>query len=178
MNGASDNNKEKQLLVNSLEDKDNPIRLIFAVDMLNEGWDVLNLFDIVRLYDTRQASGKADKIGAYTIKEAQLIGRGARYCPFVDGDEQLKFKHKYDRDLENKNRILETMYFHSKNDSKYISELKQALIETGLQAPDPITIEYILKENFKDSEFYKKVMYSQIEDCLKEEIVLQQLNLV
>lgn len=37
MNGTSDNNKEKQLLVNSLEDLDNPIRLIFAVDMLNEG---------------------------------------------------------------------------------------------------------------------------------------------
>lgn len=28
MNGASDNNKEKQLLVNSLEDLDNPIRVI------------------------------------------------------------------------------------------------------------------------------------------------------
>ena len=154
MNGSSDNNKENQLLVNSLEDIENPIRVVFSVDMLNEGWDVLNLFDIVRLYDTRQASGKAGKIGAYTIKEAQLIGRGARYCPFVDGDDELKFKRKYDFDLENKNRILETMYFHSKNDSKYISELKQALIETGLQAPDPITIEYSLKEDFKDTEFY------------------------
>lgn len=156
MNGSSDNNKENQLLVNSLEDSDNPIRVIFAVDMLNEGWDVLNLFDIVRLYDTRQASGKAGKIGAYTIKEAQLIGRGARYCPFVDKDEQLKYRRKYDRDLENSNRILETMYFHSKNDSKYISELKQALIETGLQATDPITLEYSLKSDFKDTEFYNK----------------------
>lgn len=156
MNGSSDNNRENQLLVNSLEDINNPIRVIFAVDMLNEGWDVLNLFDIVRLYDTRQSSGKAGKIGAYTIKEAQLIGRGARYCPFVDEDEGLKFKRKYDGDLENKNRILETMYFHSKNDSKYISELKQALIETGLQSPNPIIIEYNLKPNFKDSEFYKK----------------------
>ncbi|KDE68540.1 type III restriction-modification enzyme [Fusobacterium necrophorum DAB] len=157
MNGASDNNKEKQLLVNSLEDLDNPIRLIFAVDMLNEGWDVLNLFDIVRLYDTRQGSGKAGKIGTYTIKEAQLIGRGARYCPFiVDNDEEYKFKRKYDEDLSNKNRILETMYFHSKNDSKYISELKKALVETGLQAPDPITLEYKLKDDFKDSDFYRK----------------------
>ncbi|HGK7334674.1 DEAD/DEAH box helicase family protein [Peptostreptococcus porci] len=157
MNGASDNNKEKQLLVNSLEDLDNPIRLIFAVDMLNEGWDVLNLFDIVRLYDTRQGSGKAGKIGSYTIKEAQLIGRGARYCPFiVNNDEEYKFKRKYDEDLSNKNRILETMYFHSKNDSKYISELKQALVETGLQAPNPITLEYKLKDDFKDSDFYRK----------------------
>lgn len=156
MNGSSDNNKENQLLVNSLEDLDNPIRLIFAVDMLNEGWDVLNLFDIVRLYDTRQASGKAGKIGSYTIKEAQLIGRGARYCPFVVDDEELKFKRKFDGDLSNPNRLLETMYFHSKNDSRYISELKNALIETGLQTLDPIVLEYRLKDEFKDSDFYKK----------------------
>ena len=156
MNGSSDNNKENQLLVNALEDLDNPIRLIFAVDMLNEGWDVLNLFDIVRLYDTRQASGKAGKIGSYTIKEAQLIGRGARYCPFFVDDEELKFKRKFDGDISNPNRILETMYFHSKNDSRYISELKNALIETGLQAPDPIILEYKLKDEFKDSGFYKK----------------------
>ena len=156
MNGSSDNNKEKQLLVNSLEDLDNPIRIIFAVDMLNEGWDVLNLFDIVRLYDTRQASGKAGKIGSYTIKEAQLIGRGARYCPFVVDDNEFKFRRKFDGDLSNPNRILETMYFHSKNDSRYISELKNALIETGLQPPDPIILEYRLKNEFKDSDFYKK----------------------
>lgn len=156
MNGESDNNKENQLLVNSLEDLDNAIRIVFAVDMLNEGWDVLNLFDIVRLYDTRQGSGKAGKIGNYTIKEAQLIGRGARYCPFVVDDEDLKFKRKYDGDITNKNRILETMYFHSKNDSKYISELKQALISTGLQAPDQIILDYTLKQEFKESDFYNQ----------------------
>lgn len=156
MNRSSDNNKKNQLLVNSLEDLDNPIRLIFAVDMLNEGWDVLNLFDIVRLYDTRQASGKAGKVGSYTIKEAQLIGRGARYCPFVVDDEELKFKRKFDGDISNSKRILETMYFHSKNDSRYISELKNALVETGLQASDPIILEYRLKDEFKDSDFYKK----------------------
>lgn len=156
MNGTSDSNKKNQLLVNSLEDLDNPIRVIFTVDMLNEGWDVLNLFDIVRLYDTRQASGKAGKIGSYTIKEAQLIGRGARYCPFTVDEVEYKYKRKYDGDISNKNRILETMYFHSKNDSRYISELKQALVETGLQAPDPIILEYNLKDKFKESDFYKK----------------------
>lgn len=155
MNGSSDNNKENQLLINSLEDRDNNIRFIFAVDMLNEGWDVLNLFDIVRLYDTRQSSGKAGKIGKYTIKEAQLIGRGARYCPFQENEEQEKFKRKYDNDLENENRILETMYFHSKDDERYISELKRALIETGLQDEAPIEIEYKLKEEFKETDFYK-----------------------
>lgn len=149
MNGKSDNTKEQQLQVNSLEDKDNPIRFIFAVDMLNEGWDVLNLFDIVRLYDTRQS-------GPYTIKEAQLIGRGARYCPFKISDEQERFKRKYDKDLDNQYRILETMYFHSKNDSRYISELRQALIETGMEDEEPIKFTYKLKDSFKESDFYKK----------------------
>ena len=154
MNGASDNNKQNQLVVNSLEDLDNPIRIIFSVNMLNEGWDVLNLFDIVRLYDTRQ-SKSGGKIGRYTIQEAQLIGRGARYCPFIIDDPDYKFKRKYDGDVTNTNRILETMYFHSKNDSRYIAELKKALIETGLQPQNPITLEYSLKEEFKDSDFYK-----------------------
>ena len=147
INGNEDNNVEKQLLLNSLEDKKNNKRIIFAVDMLNEGWDVLNLFDIVRLYDTRSSA-------SYTIKEAQLIGRGARYCPFLVNEEQKKFKRKYDSDLDNKYRILETMFFHSIDDSKYISELKKALIEIGLQEKDMIERKYILKDEFKNTDFY------------------------
>lgn len=184
MNGSSDDNDANQIKVNTLEDKDNHIRLIFAVDMLNEGWDVLNLFDIVRLYDSRQGSGKAGKIGSYTIKEAQLIGRGARYCPFVyEGDKDLKYKRKFDGDLTNDYRILETMLFHSLNDSRYIAELKQALIATGLQPKNPITREYRLKEEFKTSDFYQKsYVYSNerlprgrqeittVEDSLKTKI--------
>lgn len=168
INGTSDDNKEKQILVNSLEDISNPIRIVFAVDMLNEGWDVLNLFDIVRLYDTRQSSGKSGKIGSYTIKEAQLIGRGARYCPFVIEDEELKFKRKYDNDVSNKNRILETMYFHSKNDSKYISELKQALIKTGLQTETPAIPEQKIKNKSKENDFYKKSLAFSNKKLLKD----------
>jgi type III restriction-modification enzyme len=168
INGTSDDNKEKQILVNSLEDISNPIRIVFAVDMLNEGWDVLNLFDIVRLYDTRQSSGKSGKIGSYTIKEAQLIGRGARYCPFVIEDEELKFKRKYDNDVSNKNRILETMYFHSKNDSKYISELKQALIKTGLQSETPAIPEQKIKNKLKENDFYKKSLAFSNKKLLKD----------
>lgn len=153
MNGSADNTTEQQLQVNSLEDKDNPIRFIFAVDMLNEGWDVLNLFDIVRLYDTRQ-SGR--KISSYTIKEAQLIGRGARYCPFKVDESQERFKRKYDYDLDNTNRILETMYFHSRDDSKYISELRRALVATGMQDEAPIKLNYELKSSFLESDLYKK----------------------
>lgn len=147
IDGKEDDNTEKQLLLNSLEDKRNNKRIIFAVDMLNEGWDVLNLFDIVRLYDTRSSA-------KYTTAEAQLIGRGARYCPFLVNEEQEKFKRKYDFDLDNKYRILETMFFHSIDDSKYISELKKALIEIGLQEKNMIERKYILKDKFKNTDFY------------------------
>jgi len=158
MNSKSkDNTVEKQLSVNSLENKYNLYRLIFTVDMLNEGWDVLNLFDIVRLYETRQGSGTAGKVGDYTIKEAQLIGRGARYCPFTDKDKnsEEKYIRKYDYDIDNPYRILETLLYHSKYNSSYISEIQRALRETGLIPDKQIEIEYKLKESFKETDFFK-----------------------
>ncbi len=154
MNSKSEaEEKEKQIAVNSLEDKDNPYRIIFTVNMLNEGWDVLNLFDIVRLYETRD--GKNGKPGKTTISEAQLIGRGARYCPFQVEESQQRYKRKYDFDLMNENRILETLLYHSMQDSRYISELRYALKQTGLLADTPMEIEYRLKESFKETNFYK-----------------------
>ena len=68
----------------------------------------------------------------------------------MDSDEDYKYKRKYDGDILNKNRILETMYFHSKNDSKYISELKQALIKTGLQSETPAIPEQKIKNKSKE----------------------------
>ena len=52
--------EDQEKLLNSLEDKHNNIRAIFTVARLTEGWDVLNLFDIVRLYEGRD-EGKDDK---------------------------------------------------------------------------------------------------------------------
>lgn len=146
--------KEKQVAVNSLEAKNNPYRIIFTVDMLNEGWDVLNLFDIVRLYETRD--GNKGKPGKTTISEAQLIGRGARYCPFKIEESQSRNKRKYDYDITNENRILETLLYHSMQDSRYISELRYALKQTGLLADAPMEIEYTLKDEFKQSDFFRR----------------------
>ncbi len=138
--------QKNQILLNSLENLDNPYRAIFEVKKLDEGWDVLNLFDIVRLYET---SNKAS-----TISEAQLIGRGARYCPFQIDDEQPKFQRKYDSDVDCELRICETLYYHCQNDSQYIKDLKDALKEIGLNLDKKITCEYKLKEKFKASEFF------------------------
>ena len=144
---------QKQILLNSLEDADNPYRAIFEVKKLDEGWDVLNLFDIVRLYETRQSGGK--KISPATIAEAQLIGRGARYCPFKLDDDQPKFQRKYDNDVGNEMRVCETLYYHCQNDHRYITELRTALREIGLDKSNIIQREYVLKDEFKNTELYK-----------------------
>ncbi|MDD5463608.1 MAG: DEAD/DEAH box helicase family protein [Candidatus Moranbacteria bacterium] len=148
--------EEFQLLLNSLEDKDNQIRAIFAVQKLNEGWDVLNLFDIVRLYESRD--GKDSKPGKTTISEAQLIGRGARYFPFATNKEDDKFTRKYDKDLENELRVLEELHYHSHNESRYISEIKSALKKEGLIDENEIELDLNLKEEFKKTDFYKSGM--------------------
>ena len=46
---ANDNSDLVSIKLNTLEEKNNNIRAVFDVAKLNEGWDVLNLFDIVRL---------------------------------------------------------------------------------------------------------------------------------
>ena len=148
-----DEKKNYQIQVNTLEDKDNPIRAIFAVQKLNEGWDVLNLFDIVRCYETRD-SGKG-KIGTTTTSEAQLIGRGARYFPFVLPDHSDRFRRKFDEDLDHELRVLEELHYHSVHDSRYISEIRTALIEQGMMDERVVTRELKLKEKFKKTNFYK-----------------------
>ncbi|NLO97920.1 MAG: DEAD/DEAH box helicase family protein, partial [Peptococcaceae bacterium] len=142
-----------QIIVNTLEDVHNPYRAVFQVKKLDEGWDVLNLFDIVRLYETRD--GKNGKPGKTTVAEAQLIGRGARYCPFAVDESQDKYKRKYDHDLDNPLRVCEELYYHCQNDSKYISELTVALVELGIMANNVVERQYVFKKDFTNSDFYK-----------------------
>ncbi|GAA8416266.1 DEAD/DEAH box helicase family protein [Helicobacter pylori] len=124
-------NNEKELekgmlLLNSLEDRDNPKRVIFSVDKLNEGWDVLNLFDIVRL---KNKANQKD-----TIKDAQLIGRGARYYPFSYNDFKPSRIEFYQRkfDLFNPLSALERLDYHAIYDSEFIAKLNKGLQELGL----------------------------------------------
>jgi type III restriction enzyme len=150
---SSSENKSNQLIINSLEDNDNQIRAVFAVDSLNEGWDVLNLFDIVRLYDTRDS--RNGQVGKTTMAEAQLIGRGARYCPFQLDSSQPLYKRKYDDDLTNPLRVCEELYYHSSHNPRYIQELNKALDTIGIKPSNTVERNLILKEEFKKTEFYK-----------------------
>lgn len=146
--------EEKQILVNSLEDETNPYRMIFEVEKLDEGWDCLNLFDIVRLYETRDA--KNNKPGKSTVREAQLIGRGARYFPFEYGEKE-KYKRKFDSDVDNKFRVCEQLHYHCQNDSRYIGELNTALKDFGIEDADDsqkIKVHNDIKPEFLNDELY------------------------
>ena len=111
----------------------------------------------MRLYEGQNTGGANIKIGKTTLAEAQLIGRGARYFPFKLEKAQNPFKRKFDDDISNDLKILEELYYHTKEDNRYISELKQALIQTGIYEDDKNTIQLKLelKQEFKETEFYK-----------------------
>ncbi|MFH1191594.1 MAG: DEAD/DEAH box helicase family protein [Candidatus Omnitrophota bacterium] len=152
--------EEQDQLLNSLEDKNNHIRAVFTVKRLTEGWDVLNLFDIVRLYEGRdegkeKSTGKR-KAGEATVQEIQLIGRGVRYFPFAY-NECEKNKRKFDNDLENPLRVLEEFYYHSDDDSHYLDELKRELKNKGFIQENRQIKKFALKDEFKQSDFFKEI---------------------
>lgn len=140
---------EQDRLLNSLEDSNNHIRAIFTVQRLTEGWDVLNLYDIVRLYEGRDMDFHSKKAGNSTTSEVQLIGRGVRYYPFSYKDKE-KNRRKFDDDLQNELRVLEEFYFHSDEDHRYISELSTELKNRGLIQEKRTQKVFSVKENKKE----------------------------
>ena len=141
---------EQDRLLNSLEDSNNHIRAIFTVQRLTEGWDVLNLYDIVRLYEGRDMDFHNKKAGSSTTSEVQLIGRGVRYYPFAFKDKE-KNRRKFDDDLQNELRVLEEFYFHSDEDHRYISELSAELKNRGLIQEKRTQKIFRVKEEKKDN---------------------------
>jgi len=97
------------------------------------------------------------------MSEAQLIGRGARYFPFVLPESPAlsavqgsdRFRRKFDGDLEHELRVLEELHYHSINDSRYILEIRQALIAQGMMDEREVTRQLKLKEPFKKTDLYK-----------------------
>ncbi|MDD3012362.1 MAG: DEAD/DEAH box helicase family protein [Candidatus Gastranaerophilales bacterium] len=155
----SDINKQKQLdELNNLEN--NNVRLIFTVNMLNEGWDVLNLFDIVRLDESN--SNKT------VTSDVQLIGRGCRYFPHKTEPSQEKYQRKFDKDINNDLRSLEEFYYHSKENNTYINSLKETLIKEGLQDNEIIEKKVKLKDNFKNTDVYKNALLLENQQIKKD----------
>lgn len=137
--------------LNTLEDPNNPIRTIFAVAKLTEGWDVLNLYDIVRI-------GEQSKSLTQTNSEAQLIGRGARYYPF-EYEGRKSYTRRFD-DKHDDMYLLESLYYHTINDSKYINNLHKSFDEMNLVSENDDDSNYLtltakVKSGFKRTKLYK-----------------------
>lgn len=137
--------------LNTLESPNNLYRVVFAVAKLTEGWDVLNLYDIVRIEKEAATNKNA------TMVEAQLIGRGARYYPFeIDGEKS--YQRRYDNDLSNRQLFLETLHYHTMNEPQYLKQLvgslKQMDLPTGQDKKNP-PIEVKVKPSFKRTDTYK-----------------------
>ena len=155
---------ETEKLLNNLEATDNPIRAIFTVDRLTEGWDVLNLFDIVRLYEGQNGGGsnkKSGKTATATVSEKQLIGRGVRYFPFAFEDKQPN-KRKFDNDMQHELRILEELFYYTHDEqSRYISELKAELRKDGFipeNDKDKVLTTFKLKSEFADNKDFRDLL--------------------
>lgn len=151
--------------LNTLESPENPIRSVFAVAKLSEGWDVLNLYDIVRI-------GEKNTKPNDTNAEAQLIGRGARYNPFI-----YKGKKSYVRRFDDQKpeiQLLEQLYYHTINDPKYLENLRKSLDAINLPVNEDTKYKIYtakVKKSFKRTNAYKhgNVYYNKIEvvsaDC-------------
>lgn len=147
----NDELKRHQILLNNLESKSNEIRVIFAVDKLNEGWDVLNLFDIVRLNE-----GMIKE----STREAQLIGRGARYFPFKIEQTQEEFKRKFDGS-KSEIRILEILSYHAASDgSEFITKLNDELVREGLRENQKHKITLKIKPQIKENSFFNEAFFA------------------
>ncbi|MCK5122561.1 MAG: DEAD/DEAH box helicase family protein [Candidatus Pacebacteria bacterium] len=171
---------EQEQLLNSLEDKNNHIRAIFTVKRLTEGWDVLNLFDIVRLYKGRDESHKTGSrvAGQTTVQEIQLIGRGVRYFPFAYNEHE-KNKRKFDEELQNPLRVLEEFYYHSDDDHRYLDELKRELKNQGFIQDNREIKKFALKDEFKRTDFFKEIKVwknEQIDNPEKRKRTLAELE--
>lgn len=151
--------------LNTLEEPSNPFRAIFAVAKLSEGWDVLNLYDIVRI-------GEQPITSTQTNSEAQLIGRGARYNPFVY-EEATSFTRRFDNSTPEL-QILESLHYHTINDKKYIDNLTKSFEAMQLQVEDDKDFDILtttVKESFKRSDVYQygKLYYNDVEDVPESE---------
>ncbi|MGO2617146.1 MAG: DEAD/DEAH box helicase family protein [Lactococcus cremoris] len=148
--------------LNTLESPSNLHRVVFAVAKLTEGWDVLNLYDIVRI--SNAINTKGDK--KTTMAEAQLIGRGARYNPFLL-DGVRSYQRRFDEHTSIiPSLVLETLHYHTINEPQYLKNLVKSLDEmnlpSGVDRKNPL-LDVLVKSSFKKTDVWKrgKLYYNQ-----------------
>ena len=162
--------------LNNLEASNNNIRAIFTVKRLTEGWDVQNLYDIVRMDTTQNTGGKTKDTPPATVEEKQLIGRAVRFNPYKLNNETI-LKRQFDDDLDNELRILEEFYYFTYDEeSRYISELKAELVREGYIKEKNELINFQLKNSFTNKKFYKNTSLWINSQISGEEYYLSSLN--
>ncbi len=155
--------KEKAELLPQLDSPLNNIRAIFSVNALNEGWDVLSLYDIVH-FDISESK-------KVSLQDIQLIGRGARYFPYElpkeyrgDDDDTFfgrdleldRYKRKFDQRPYDTGRVLETFVYHFVKTGTFLENLRRDLLGEGIISEHVEQKIITLKENFLKSDTYKK----------------------
>ncbi len=168
--------KERAELLPLLDSSRNTIRAIFSVNALNEGWDVLSLYDIIH-FDISEAK-------KVSLQDIQLIGRGARYFPyelpreyspdevshlFGRGIEFDKDRRKFDNSPFERGRVLETFVYHFVKTGMFLENLQRDLMGEGIisEGIEQKTIK--LKQHFLESDTYKKgfVLVNQTQKRIK-----------
>jgi type III restriction enzyme len=160
--------KEKADLLPLLDSPRNTIRAIFSVNALNEGWDVLGLYDIIH-FDISESK-------KVSLQDIQLIGRGARYNPYElprsykrdsEEDNMLslfatrnlefdKYKRKFDNDPYDKGRVLETFVYHFVKTGTFLESLQRDLLGEGIISEGVEKKTITMKQKFLESETYQK----------------------
>lgn len=160
--------KEKAELLPLLDSSRNTIRAIFSVNALNEGWDVLSLYDIIH-FDISEAK-------KVSLQDIQLIGRGARYFPYElprsykpdANDDRLaldftqrnlefdKDRRKFDNSPLERGRVLETFVYHFVKTGMFLENLQRVLLGEGIISEGVEQKTITLKQRFIESETYKK----------------------
>lgn len=172
--------KENAGQLTQLDSPLNTVRAIFSVNALNEGWDVLGLYDIVH-FDISESK-------KVSLQDIQLIGRGARYNPYElpraykrDEDSTLltmfgsrglefdKYKRKFDNDPFDKGRVLETFVYHFVKTGTFLENLQRDLLGEGIIGEGVEKKTITMKQNFLESDTYKKgfVLVNQTEKRTK-----------
>lgn len=160
--------KEKAELLPLLDSPRNTIRAIFSVNALNEGWDVLSLYDIIH-FDISESK-------KVSLQDIQLIGRGARYFPYElprsykpdDDSNKLsldfaqrnlefdKDRRKFDNAPFERGRVLETFVYHFVKTGMFLENLQRDLLGEGIINEGVERKTITLKTKFLESETYKK----------------------
>ena len=141
------------------------------MNALNEGWDVLNLYDIIH-FDISESK-------KVSLQDIQLIGRGARYRPYelpkeYRGDDggifarnlQFdKYRRKFDNDQNDTGRALETFVYHFVKTGTFLDTLREELLGEGIINEGVERKIISMKQRFLESETYKKgfVLVNQTE---------------